>query len=162
MNYLKHNSIIRGNLRLNEDPLDVQGGDGIDLSYPLLPAGNAKMTIAEATVSPNKKQTGNNFVLKWKNAEEVTSTKGDVLPPGRISITSYIGLTVTDKRTAKQIQADVERLRRGAGLPAMKLSEIRDNPSILAGKTMVVKVGVRQETDEYPESNEIKSIILEG
>lgn len=160
MQYLK-GTHLRAMLR-SDDALDVVGGDNIDLSYPLIPGGHHKLNIAEATVAQNKKQTGNNLVLKWKNADEVLSTKGETLPPGRVVITQYVGLTVTEKRDAKAIQRDIERLRRATGINVTKLSEIRDNPSLLVGKTCLCKVKVRQETDEYPESNEVSTVVLEG
>ena len=70
---------------------------------------------------------------------------------------------VSGARTTKQIAQDLTRIIRGAGLPGSTTPrELIDNPTVLAGKTLLVKVGLRQETAEFPESNEVKGVVLEG
>jgi hypothetical protein len=144
------------------DIFDQSAGD-IDLSRPIAPASNYQMLLTEPKIEPNRKGTGNNLVVKWKSTTEIMSTKGDVINPGALVITQYIGLTETEKRKSKAIAQDIARLIRGGGLPVeTKISEVMANPTLLAGKTMLVKVKIRQETTEFPESNEIGGIVLEG
>ena len=144
------------------DPLSTPS-EAIDISYPKLPPANYEMTIVEATKVANKKGTGDNLVLKWKTSREQTSTKGDILNPGQVVIPSYVSLAVSGARTTKQIAQDLTRIIRGAGLPGSTTPrELIDNPTVLAGKTLLVKVGLRQETAEFPESNEVKGVVLEG
>lgn len=144
------------------DPLDM-GAESIDLSRPIAPASNYPLSIKEATKQPNKKNTGENLVLKWVSTTDISSTKGDVIPAGRLVMTQYMGLTPSDKRSAKDIGQDIARLIRGGRLPGSTTPrDVINNPSLLVSKTLLVKVSVRTETAEFPESNEVKSIVLEG
>ena len=149
-------------IETNLDPLD-SASDSIDLSFPIVPAGIYPLAIAEAVVKPNKRNDGNNLVIKWKSTTELTSTKGDICPPGQIVVMQYIGCSVVEKRTAKQIAQDITRLIRGGRLPGeTKPSEVIANPTLLAGKVMPVKIAIQQDTDEFPESNKVKQVVVEG
>lgn len=144
------------------DPLSTPVGD-IDLSRPLAPASNYEMSVAEATVGPNKAQTGRNLNVKLKSTKEIRSTKGDVMAPGALVLSKYYPLQATDKMSLKQVAQGIARLAKGLGLPAsLTATDIINNPSILAGKIGLFKVAVKQETAEYPEGNEVKDIVIEG
>ena len=144
------------------DPLATPVGE-VDLSYPILPAANYEMTIAEASLVDNKAQTGKNLLLKWKTAKEARSTKGEVLAAGQVTISQYIGLATSDKYTNEMIKKSIARVAKGAGLNAsLSARDVINNPSMLVSKTALVKVAVKQETAEYPEGNEIKGVVIEG
>jgi len=144
------------------DPLAMEAGS-VDLARPIAPASNYILVIKDAKVEPNKKNTGNNLVTKWANTSDITSTKGDIIPAGSMVITQYTGLTPTEKRSNKDIAQDCARLIRGSRLPdATTGRDLINNPTILIGKELMVKVAIKKETDEFPEANEIKGIVLEG
>lgn len=159
------------NIRLNSDaaasagepdPLAMPTGD-VDISRPIIPAANYEMEVTSATVADNKDKTGKNLVLKLKNTRAVRSTKGDELPPGQVVLTQYVSLTVTDKRTSKNIAQDIARTSRGLGLPPQVTGrDIINNPSVLNGKTGLFKIKVSQETAEYAEGNQVGGIVVEG
>lgn len=142
------------------DPMDMPASD-IDLSYPIAPAAIYPMVCSEAKVAPNKQNTGNNLVLKWKSTTEITSTKGDVIPAGQLVVQQYIGLTPTEKRTATNIAKDLSQLILGTRLPASTTpGQLRSEPTLLTGKEAAVKLKVQPETDEFPESNKVAMVVV--
>lgn len=143
------------------DPLSTPCDD-IDISYPLLPASNYEMTIKEATLVLNKKETGNNLVTKFANAKEAQSTKGDNIAIGQVVITMYTGLVTTEKYSSKDIAKNITRIVKAAKMTGVTPADIIANPSQLAGKVVLAKVGIRAETQEFAEANEIKSFVIEG
>ena len=144
------------------NPLSTPVGD-IDISRPIATAANYEMEIHEPKVANNKRQDGRNLEIKWKNTRELKSTKGDVIAPKQLVLTQYFPLQATEKMTIKQVAQGIARLAKGIGLPAsITPNDIINNPSILSGKTALVKVGIKQETTEYPEGNEVKGVVIEG
>jgi hypothetical protein len=134
----------------------------VDLSYPRLQPSNYEVGIENAERIPNKAGTGFNLRLNFKTVADGTSTHGDVVPSG-VKLTMYIGLTESDRRPLGAIKKDVARLGRAARLPVeTTIQQIMDNPEMLVGRTLIAKVGIRQATAEFPESNEVKGIVLEG
>ena len=144
------------------DPLN-QSCDDIDISYPLLPASNYEMVIKTAIVEPNKAQTGNNLVIQWATVNEQQSTKGQQIAPGAIVLKAYTGLVETPKYSKVMIGQAITRIVKGTKLGAgIKPSDVINNPSQLVGKRAIVKVGLAKETDEFPERNEIKGLVIEA
>jgi hypothetical protein len=120
------------------------------------------MTIKTAEVVPNKKQTGDNLVISWANAKEAQSTKGDNIAVGQVVLKHYVGLTETDKYHVKDIAKSVTRVAKAVRLSGVTPKDVINNPSQLVGKTAIVKVGIRKETEEFAEANEVKSFVIEG
>ena len=117
----------------------------------------------EAKVSPNKANTGQNLEVKLRNTKEIKSTKNDTIVPKQLVLTKYYPLQATEKMSIKQVGQGLTRLGRGLGLPgAMSPKDLINNPTILAGKTGLWKIAIKQETAEFPEGNEIKDIVIEG
>lgn len=144
------------------DPLAMPTGD-IDISRPIVVAANYEMQIKTAAVADNAAKTGKNIVLKMANTKEVKSTKNELIPPGQLVLTRYISLTQTEKRTNANIAKDIARLCRGLGLPAAVTGrDVINNPTILQGKTGLWKIKVAQETQEFPERNEVGDLVVEG
>jgi len=144
-----------------QDPLDTPASQ-VDLTYPRLPATNYEMVVADAKTVRNKRQDGDNLEVQFKTLKDVQSTKGETVPAG-FQLTYRIGLTETEKRKNVNIAKDVVRLIKAAKLgDSMTAKQLIANPSQLNGKVLIVKVGIRQETAEFPESNDVRSIVLEG
>jgi hypothetical protein len=156
---------------IENDPMG-QSCDDIDISYPLLPASNYPMVIKEAKRGPNKAGDGENIELKWANVNAGTSTKGEPVSAGQIVLTSYIGLTPKperkDESTGRTIRArtnidiakDITKVVKAVKMTKTTPGAIAADCFILIGKEAIVKIGIRNETANFPESNEIKSFVI--
>ena len=144
------------------DPLSTPVGD-VDLSRPIAPAANYEMACIEAKVGPNKAQTGRNLEVKIKSTKEIKAVKGDIMGAGALVLTKYYPLQATEKMTMKQVAQSLARLAKGIGLPAsLTPNDIISNPSVITGRTGLWKIGIKQETSEFPEGNEVKDVVIEG
>lgn len=145
------------------DPLSTPCGD-IDISRPVARAANYEMVVSEAKLEPKKDDpTRINVVLKIKSTKEITSTKNAIIAPGALVLTTYYPTKETDKMTRQQVGQRFAKLVKGLGLPAQVTpKDIIDNPSLVAGKIGLWKVGLKQETSEFPEGNDIKDIVVSG
>lgn len=147
---------------ITSDPLDTPVGD-IDISYPLIPPNITEFVCVEADVQDNKAKTGKNLVLTWENTRELTSTKGDILPPGNIKLKEYLSTVPTKDFTPKMIGQRFAKLARGAGLPAaLTVRDIMNNPTVIKGKIANYKVKKEEETAEFPERNGLGAIVIPG
>lgn len=154
------------------DPLDTNVSD-IDTTYPRLQAKLYDLKISKAEV---KEMTMSGVDHKVKRLQvtlettaPATSTDGDELAPGH-KLTHFITVETLPARKTKDGKADIaeytnESIKKGiASLakPAGVVASVRaiiDNPSILEGKIVRTKVGISPETNEYPESNNIKQFV---
>lgn len=153
---------VAGGNGVELDPLSTPVGD-VDLSRPIAPPANYEMSIPEASVGPNKAQTGRNLVLKCKSTKEIKSVKGDIMPAGSLVLTKHLPLQASDKMSIKQVSQSIARWARGFGLPpTLSAADIIANPTVFNGRTGLVKVAHKQETSEFPEGNEIKDVVIEG
>ena len=152
------------------DPMSTSVDD-IDISYPLLPAANYEMVVKSAVKAENKDKTGENIEIKWANTKPATSTKGAEIVPGQIVLTSYVGLTEKPERqsengktirarTKMDIAKDITRVCKATGVTGVNPGQIAADPSVLVNKTALVKIGVRDETSQFPESNEIVRLVV--
>lgn len=151
------------------DPLDTNVND-IDTSYPRIPAKVYDLKIASAKKEPTKDGTGERLTIVLETQEEVTSTEGEPLQPGH-KLTHYIGITELPERpskdgsktlrpyTAQDIAKAVAPIAKAAGL-AVTVRSIIDNPAQLDGKTVLTKVKVSPETNEWPEANRIQDFVV--
>lgn len=146
--------------------------DTVDISYPMLPANTYPFVVKKAEVVNNADETGKNIKIQWENAQEQQSTKGEQLLPGQIVISSYVGLTEKPARTENgksikartltEIKKDMAKVLKATSMSGTSLKDFLANPSMIEGRQAMVKVGVRKETSDFPESNEIKSLVIEG
>lgn len=143
------------------DPLNTPCGD-IDVSRPIAKAANYEMTIVEATVAEkNGDATRHNVVIKLKSTKEAKSTKGDVMHAGALVLKAYYPTKETEKMTRKEVGQKFAKLVKGVGLPAaVTPGDVINNPSVLVGKIGIFKVGIKAETSEFPEGNEIKDVVV--
>lgn len=166
---------------VERDPLDTPCDD-IDISYPLLAASNYHMGVKKAVRKFSKKQTeagtdgltadkdGGVLHVQWENLDQQQSTKGEVITARQLVITEYIPLLPTEATAEKKayttgdIAKRLTKLKKAVGLPgAITPRDIMSNPSMLDGRpsNVPVKVAVKKETADFPESNEIKGYVLE-
>ena len=145
------------------DPFAVETGS-VDISFPIIIAGNVHAEIKSAEVVDGKKVEGSkNIKVTYVTTQDTTSTKGDVIPAGSVTFFQHICITVTDKLTLDMIKKAVTRLAKAAGLPATTtIRSIMDDPSQLNGKPVVIKVKVAKETTDFPERNEVAGLVIEG
>jgi hypothetical protein len=149
---------INARLALSADPLDTDVSS-IDTSFPRALPNIYEMTVDDAQTRPNKAGTGNNLVLKLKSLSEVPTTDGGTLPGGSFTLTHNVSLAPTEKYTPTNIAKNLAGIAQAAGLSGITPRQIIDSPMLLVGKTVRVKVGIRKETAEYPESNEVKQFV---
>lgn len=140
----------------NVDPMDMNVSD-IDTSFPRLAANVYELEITSADKVDNKAGTGQNLKVSMKTTSEGISTQGEKLPAG-VLLTSNISMTPTEKYSQQSIAKALASLMKSAGLTGSPRSLI-DDPGQLIGKVVTAKVGVQKETDEYPESNSVKSFL---
>ena len=162
------------------DPLD-QSCDDVDLSYPVLPGANYRMTCVKASVEPNKKKqadpsqngAGDNLVTVWENVQEEKTEKGELVPSGRISLTQYTGITAyksyTDDSgkvykdyTSEDVKKAVTWFVRGTKLTGVTPRSIINNPEQLIGREAIRKVSVKKEEGSFPRRNELRGFVIEG
>ena len=130
----------------------------IDTSRPRLAAGVMELEIVEAKKEPSKDGEKENLNLQLKTIKEETATTGDREAAG-FYLFHTISLSPTEKYTGQRIVQALGELCQSARVN-VKLGVLLDDPSILKGKTVVAKVALQKETDEYPERNNIKNFIV--
>lgn len=135
-----------------------QSVNDIDTSRPRLAAGVMELEIVEAKVEPNKAGDKDNLNLQLKTISDQTTTEGDREPAG-FYLFHTISLTPTEKYTAKRITDAIAQVCQSARVNG-KLGDVLKDVAILKGRTVVAKVGLQKETDEYPERNTIKDFIV--
>lgn len=152
---------------MSNDPLDTNVND-IDLSMPRLPDGEYEFVIGECEVKRNNKDTGDNLVVPLKLNQEATSTDDEPLAVAQVVITDYIPITVgpyTDRngksreRTAVDVGKSIAKVARAAGVQATP-RDIINSPALLNGKALKINTKIAKATDEFPETNRIKSYVI--
>lgn len=144
---------------LSPDPLDTNVSD-IDTSFPKIPANLYDLKIEKAEKVPNSKGTGDNLKIALKTTTNIEAVTGEQLAAGSVTLFNNISLAETPKYTVESIKKNVAALAKAAGLGSMTVRQILDDPQILVGKVVRAKVGIQKETDEYPESNNIKQFMV--
>lgn len=146
------------------DPLDENLND-VDLSYPLLPAALYDFMIKDVTRKSNKAGTGEILEIKLATVNTEVSTKGVEQSPGLV-LTHRIGITPHEadayygkEYTIEQIKRSLASLARGAGVTCTA-RELLNNPAMLKGCQVRAKVSIRKETEEFPESNEVRGFVI--
>ncbi len=143
------------------DPLGTDIGS-IDTSYPVLVADIYDMEVVDAKVNPSKKG-GKNYSVSLRTTQPAKTTKGDNQAPGLV-ITQNISLTPTDKYSQASIDKALAKLAQWAGVSGVTMGDVRSDPAILTprikGHQGKVKISVSKETDEYPEGNNVKDLVI--
>lgn len=140
------------------DPFAVNTED-TDTSMPLLAAGLADLVISEAEVADAKKNPGSQTLrLVLKTTADGMSTKGEPLSAG-FPLFHYISITPSESYPATRIAKAVAMVCQAAGVTGVTVRQVLDDPSMLVDKVVRCKVGIRKETDDFPESNTIKTFV---
>jgi len=135
------------------DPYDVPAGS-VDTSFPrLVPNKLYPLEVIEAEVRTNDEQR-ESLRIVLKTTEDAYSTTGDPVNKG-FPVYHYVSLTPSDKYTHETIKKNLALIMQALGLVGMKISNFKQNPGLIVGKVVVVKLGLRKADDEYPESNKI-------
>lgn len=142
------------------DPFDVASGE-VDTSFPRLNPRVYRMTIRDPEVAESKNKPGAFLlVMKLETTEEAKDTRGEVLHKG-FKFTHRVSITASEKRDNEAIKRDLATILQcalGDASKGMKIRAFLDNPKIIDGKIVDVKVGLQKETDEFPESNTARFI----
>jgi len=102
-------------------------------------------------IEPNKAKTGNNYKVEHTllDRELVTSEGVQVLNPGNVNVTKWIGLQPSEKY-------DPDRLIKELAVAAGVYSDDSDvNTEDLEGKLVLVKLKHRKAEGANPESNDV-------
>lgn len=136
--------------------------DDIDTSRSLLPNGSVHdFVVKSAKVGPNSKKTGDTLSIQWQpTSETVTDHRNEVVSGKMVSVAQFIGLTETEGRKTQNIKRDIATVAKATGLGHFSWRDIVANPACLVGKVAKnVKVKIKPETDEFPESNAISAFL---
>lgn len=141
------------------DPLS-QAAKDIDTSFPVLMGDRIlRMTIVAATKAATKEHADReSLTLKMKTAKDATLSDGKTAKAG---FTCYkrVGLSETaaegDKnaRTFKEINRDLALVLKAVGMADKSPRDLVNNPSIIDGQVVDVRVGISPARGSFPESN---------
>jgi hypothetical protein len=141
---------------IGQDPLNTPVGD-IDTSFPLLAAGLYDMEIADAVVGPAKgNPTHQTLKVTLKTTHDAPDVKGQMVNKG-FPIYHHIALTPSEDMPIDKIKKNVAALGQRAGASKLSVRDLLNNPTVMKGKVVRVKVGIQKETEEYPASNQVKT-----
>jgi hypothetical protein len=147
-----------GGNQVEADPFDVPAAD-TNTDFPLIKPGIKDLEIVNG--EPATSKSGNDMlVFKLKTTADDYDTKGEVLNAG-YPLYHRIVITPTEDRTAQRISKDIALLLKAAGQPTLTPRQLMNDPELLNGAIVRAKVVVQKATDEFPESNSIKSFVLE-
>lgn len=141
------------------DPLDMPAGE-VDTRFPRLQPDRVYRMIIR---SPEKKTNdkGTEMInLKLETTKEAMDTDNQVLHPGFRFTTRIIG--TSGERDIEAVKKDSAMLLKAVfGAKATTtVRELWNNPAIIDGKPVDVKVGIQKEKDGFPESNTVKTWVL--
>lgn len=147
------------------DPLSQAAG-GVDTSFPLL-AGDRilRMEISKVTHGPSKTDESRNVLtIKMKTQKEAALNDGKTAKPGftcykRISTSPSEKTAESEGRTNKDIARDLALVLKAVGKPDVSPRALMDNPSILEGQVVDVRVGVAPARGSFPESNTFSFVL---
>jgi len=143
---------------LEADPYSAPA-EAYNTDFPLVAPGLKDLEIVTGEKAVSKKGS-DMVVFKLKTTQEDVDTKGETLHAG-FPLFHRITITETEDRPAARIAKDLALLLKAAGKPELSPRAVMDQPEVLVGCVVRAKVVVNKETDEYPESNGIKSFVLE-
>ena len=149
------------------DPLAMPAGDLAEPSFPVLCEGIKRMVIRGLEEKVGESKTDGKpykqLVITLATTKDDTSAEGQPLSAGFAFIAS-IFLTPNERNTATQI-AEQAAMPVKAALGRTTKTTMREcvqNPDLLVGKIVDVKIGVRKpkEGSGYGDSNVVKSWII--
>ena len=136
------------------DPLDMPAGEVPARTFPLLMEKLYVMNVASAEVKATKTEGVSMVKIMLKTTQDAQSTEGDVVNAGFPVFANWI-FTSTGDLTAKMIAESGAEILRACGLKSAKVSDLRDNPSIIVDKTVCIKTRNRKAKDGFEAQTEI-------
>lgn len=140
------------------DPFDTPV-DQTDTSFPLLNPGIKDLEVVKADKGLSKKDS-NMLTFTLKTTADDIDTKGEKLQKG-FPLYHRIVIDPSESRTANRICKDIALFAKACGVAGPTPRQIIDDPEILVGSVVRAKVIVTKATEEFPESNNIRSFITE-
>lgn len=147
------------------DPLAMPAGELDEPKFPVLKEGVYRMIIRAFEVATSEKdgKTTDRINVKLETTTDALDTEGRACHKG-FAFNTPIFITPNDKTTAKQI-AEQAAMPVKAALGGQTKVSVRDcinNPSLIIGKPVAVKVGVRKakEGSDFNDSNSIKAWVI--
>jgi SepF-like predicted cell division protein (DUF552 family) len=140
----------------------MAGGE-IDTSFPLIKDGSTlKMIIRNPEKVKSKEGTSEMIVCKLETTEELKATNDQTIHPGH-KVISRTTITPSEKREVQAIAKDLATIIQAAEGKGAKTTprQVIDNPSILDGKVVFVKIGIQKEKDGFPASNTARFVPAE-
>lgn len=144
------------------DPILTNDQSETKPGLPLLPPGKYRVSVVSVTQARNSKDTGNLVKIQLKLLDEgVRSVSGEACNPG-FPIFTQIAITPTPNYDKGAIDRSLKTFMLATGVP-------EDNPGHGAffplnryeGKVIPAeccKVTVSKETDDFPESNQVRFV----
>jgi hypothetical protein len=141
------------------DPMN-QPVEGIDTSFPKLPAGLYAMEVKDAVIAPSKSTPGaETATVKLVTIEDAVDTQGEFLNKG-FPVYYRFGVTPTPEYDAKTIAKKIATLLKHCGFTSGVVPrQFLSNPAMIVGKLLTVKIGIQKESNDYPESNQVKAFV---
>jgi len=142
------------------DPLGIysdQASEGSDTTFPRLKPAPYDLVVAKAEVTSTAKG-GERLAITLKTTKDGFDKDGGNLAAG-YPIYHNIALTPTDDYPPKNINRNLNTVLKSAGLLKESARSLVQNPTILEGKIVRAKVGLKPERDGYPESNNIVQFV---
>lgn len=140
------------------DPLDQQSG-AINTDFPVLKGGIKDLEVVDGSKAPSKSNPNNEVLtFKMKTTQEDVDTKGEIVHPG-YPLYHRIVVTPSEDRTGQRIAKDIAMFAKACGRGELTPRQIVNDPTLLNGSVARAKVVIQKETDEYPESNSVKSFV---
>ncbi len=136
------------------DPLNMPAGEVPPRTFPLLVEKLHGFVVASADIQPTKTEGVSMVKICLKTTADGVSTDGDVISAGFPVFTNWI-FTPTGNLTAQMIKEQGAEILRACGLPTAKVSDLRDNPSIIVDKVVCIKTRNRKAKDGFDAQTEV-------
>lgn len=147
------------------DPLAMPAGDLKEPSFPVISEGVKRMVIRgleEKSGESAKDGTPyKQLVIQLALIKDDTSSEGQILNAG-FSFNATIFLTPNERNSATQIAEQAAMPVKAALGRTTKttMRECLNNPTLLVGQVVDVKLGIRKGKDGYSDSNVVKNWIV--
>lgn len=139
------------------DPLAMTAGE-VDTSFPLIRNDtlcNMEVLKAEKNLNESKGTESIKFTL-ITTKEELDSNN----QPLRVGfpVYSYLGITPNEKYPVESIKKNGATILKACGLPTASVRDLINNPAIVVGKVVMVKVKVNAPQGSFPASNSVNFV----
>lgn len=146
----------------SDDPMAMPAGD-VDTRFPRLKEGVYRMVIRKPERKDNAEKQNKALVMQLETTTVAEDTDGQPLPIG-FKFTHRIN-GVKGERTKEALTKDLALLAKAvfgaAGAKAVNILDLWNSPeTIIADKTVDVKVGIKAASGDFPEANSVRTFII--